>query len=145
MRGRLGAGALAALVQCRGCRHQSSLIAGTVMQGTKLPLTVWFLVIYLLSQAKTGLSALALSRQLGVSYPTAWLLHHKLMETMAEREQRYRLGGHVQLDDAYLGGGRSGGKAGRAQRTRLPFSRPCRQASGRRRQGCATANANHPI
>jgi hypothetical protein len=46
-------------------RHQTSLIAGTVMQSTKLPLTVWFLAIYLISQAKTGLSALALMRQLG--------------------------------------------------------------------------------
>ena len=43
-----------------GCRHQTSLIAGTFFQGTKLPLTIWFLAIYLISQAKTGLSALAL-------------------------------------------------------------------------------------
>jgi hypothetical protein len=40
--------------QCQACRHQTSLIAGTVFQGTKLPLTVWFLAIYLISQAKTG-------------------------------------------------------------------------------------------
>ncbi|SEJ49593.1 Transposase zinc-ribbon domain-containing protein, partial [Azotobacter beijerinckii] len=63
-----------ALFQCQACRHQTSLIAGTVMQGTKLPLSLWFLAIYLLSQAKTGLSALALKRHLGVSYPTAWLI-----------------------------------------------------------------------
>jgi hypothetical protein len=69
--------------QCNACRHQASLIAGTVFQGTKLGLTVWFLAIYLVSQAKTGLSALALKRQLGVSYPTAWLIHHKLMQAMA--------------------------------------------------------------
>jgi len=46
------------------------LIAGTVFEGTKLGLTVWFLAMYLISQAKTGLSALALKRDLGVSYPT---------------------------------------------------------------------------
>lgn len=77
--------------QCNACRHQASLIAGTVFQGTKLPLTIWFLAICLISQAKTGLSALALKRQLGVSYPTAWLMHHKLMQVMAEREDRYVL------------------------------------------------------
>ena len=44
--------------QCTRCRHQASLIAGTVFQGTKLALTIWFLAIYLISQAKTGLSAL---------------------------------------------------------------------------------------
>ncbi|AVR87162.1 IS1595 family transposase [Thauera aromatica] len=110
-----------ALFQCQACRHQTSLIAGTVMQGTKLALTVWFLAIYLISQAKTGLSALALKRHLGVSYPTAWLIHHKLMQAMAEREQRYVLEGQVQIDDAYLGGERSGGKVGRGSENKVPF------------------------
>jgi hypothetical protein len=109
------------LFQCQACRHQTSLIAGTVMQGTKLTLTVWFLAIYLISQAKTGLSALALMRQLGVSYPTAWLIHHKLMQAMAEREERYVLEGQVQVDDAYLGGERSGGKVGRGSENKVPF------------------------
>ena len=74
--------------QCNACRHQASLTAGTVLQGTKLALTVWSLAIYLVSQAKTGLSALALKRHLGVSCPTAWLVHHKLMQAMSEREDR---------------------------------------------------------
>ena len=73
--------------QCKTCRHQTSLTAGTVMDATKLPLTTWFLAIYLLSQAKTGLSALALMRQRGVSYPTAWRIHHKLMTAMADRAE----------------------------------------------------------
>ena len=107
--------------QCNACRHQTSLIAGTVFQGTKLPLTVWFLAIYLISQAKTGLSALALKRHLGVSYPTAWLIHHKLMRAMEQREERYVLGGEVQVDDAYLGGERTGGKAGRGSENKVPF------------------------
>ena len=107
--------------QCTACRHQASLIAGTVFQGTKLPLTIWFLAIYLISQAKTGLSALALKRQLGVSYPTAWLIHHKLMQVMAEREDRYLLEGKVQVDDAYLGGERTGGKVGRGSENKVAF------------------------
>lgn len=48
------------LYQCKACRHQTSLTAGTLFQKTKLPLTTWFLAIYLVSQAKAGLSALAL-------------------------------------------------------------------------------------
>lgn len=107
--------------QCNACRHQASLIAGTLFQGTKLPLTIWFLAIYLISQAKTGLSALALMRQLGVSYPTAWLIHHKLMQVMAKREESYMLEGKVQVDDAYLGGERSGGKVGRGSENKVPF------------------------
>jgi hypothetical protein len=107
--------------QCNACRRQTSLIAGTLFQGSNLPLTSWFLAIYLVSQAKTGLSALALKRHLGVSYPTAWLIHHKLMQAMAEREDRYRLSGAVQMDDAYLGGERSGGKVGRGSENKVPF------------------------
>uniref|UniRef100_UPI0038B4E230 transposase n=1 Tax=Thiorhodovibrio winogradskyi TaxID=77007 RepID=UPI0038B4E230 len=56
------------LFQCQACRKQTSLIAGTLFHSTHLALTVWFLAIYLISQAKTGLSSLALKRQLGVSY-----------------------------------------------------------------------------
>lgn len=107
--------------QCNACHQQTSLIAGTLFQGTNLPLTTWFLAIYLVSQAKTGLSALALKRHLGVSYPTAWLMHHKLMQAMAEREDGYLLSGSVQLDDAYLGGERRGGKAGRGSENKVPF------------------------
>ncbi len=109
------------LFQCNACRHQASLIAGTVSQGTKLALTVWFLAIYLISQAKTGLSALALKRHLGVGYPTASLIHHKVMQAMAAREAHYVLAGQVQVDDAYLGGERSGGKAGRGSENKIPF------------------------
>ena len=107
--------------QCSYCRHQTSLIAGTLFQGTRLPLTTWFLALYLISQAKTGLSALALKRQLGVSYPTAWRIHHKLMQSMLEREALYTLQGSVQADDAYLGGENPGGKAGRGSENKVPF------------------------
>ena len=109
------------LFQCGACRHQTSLTAGTLMEHTKLPLTTWFLAIHLISQAKTGISALALKRDLGVSYPTAWLLHHKINNAMAQQEAVRRLDGAVQLDDAYLGGERSGGKAGRGSENKVPF------------------------
>ena len=107
--------------QCRACRTQTSLIAGTLFQSTHLALTVWFLAIYLISQAKTGLSALALKRQLGVSYPTAWLIQHKLMQAMIERDSAYTLTGEVQVDDAYLGGELTGGTAGRGSENKVPF------------------------
>ncbi len=109
------------LFQCQGCRHQTSLTAGSLMEHTKLPLRTWFLAIYLISQAKTGLSSLALKRQLGVSYPTAWALHHKINHAMAAREGCHRLSGQVQVDDAYLGGEHPGGKAGRGSENKTPF------------------------
>ena len=90
--------------QCRNCGHQATLTAGTIMQATKLPLTTWFLAFYLIGQAKTGISSLELSRHLGVKYDTAWLLHHKILRAMADREEVYLLRGKIQMDDAYLGG-----------------------------------------
>lgn len=109
------------LLQCNTCRRQTSLTAGTLFENTKLPLAKWFLAIYLLSQAKTGLSALALKRQIGVSYPTAWMLHHKIMHAMATRDAVHQLGGSVQVDDAYLGGERAGGKVGRGSENKVPI------------------------
>jgi hypothetical protein len=107
--------------QCKNCRHQTTLTAGTIFEATKLALTIWFQAIYMISQAKTGLSALALKRQLGVSYPTAWMIHHKIMHAMQRRDGRYLLAGMVQIDDAYFGGELSGGKAGRGSENKVPF------------------------
>jgi len=107
--------------QCKECRKKTSIIAGTLFQATHLALTVWFLAIYLVSQAKTGLSALELMRDLGVSYPTARMIHHKLMQAMTERDAFYALGGVVQVDDAYLGGEFPGGKAARGSENKMPF------------------------
>jgi transposase-like protein len=109
------------MFQCSACKHQTSLIAGTLFQSTKLSLTKWFLAMYFISQAKTNVSALALKRFLGVSYPTAWLVHHKLMQTMSESESTRYLSGFVLLDDAYLGGELAGGKAGRGSENKVPF------------------------
>ena len=81
------------MFQCNSCRHQTSLIAGTVFENTKLPLTLWFLGLHLMCHAKNGLSALALKRHLDVSYPTAWLMHHKLMGVMAACDDSHVLRG----------------------------------------------------
>lgn len=107
--------------QCRACRHQTTLISGTLFEGTKLPLTTWFLGLYLLSSTKTNLSALELKRHLGVNYKAAWRLKHKVMQAMTEREEGRQLAGFVQLDDAYLGGERNGGKVGRGAPGKQPF------------------------
>jgi len=91
------------------------------MEHSTLVLATWFRVISVISQAKTGLSALALKRQLGVSYPTAWLLHQRINRAMAQQDSTHRLSGAMQLDDAYLGGERAGGKAGRGSENKVPF------------------------
>ncbi|MFO1516056.1 MAG: IS1595 family transposase [Lysobacterales bacterium] len=107
--------------QCRVCRHQTTLLAGTLFEATKLPLTTWFLALHLLTASKTNVAALELKRHLGVTYRTAWRLKHKIMQAMTQREESRRLKGLVQIDDAYLGGERNGGKPGRGSENKQPF------------------------
>ena len=107
--------------QCTACRHQCSVISGTIFEATKLPLSRWFLAMHLLTQSKNNVAALELMRHLGVCYKTAWLMKHKLMEVMRVREEPRQLDGRVEIDDAYLGGERSGGKRGRGSENKVPF------------------------
>ena len=89
------------------------MVAGTIFESSKLALPTWFVAMQLITQAKNGISSLELKRHLGVSYPTAWLMKHKIMEVMLQREDSRQLTGRVEIDDAYLGGEHHGGKPGR--------------------------------
>lgn len=113
--------ALRSMHQCNYCHHQTSLIAGTIFQSTKLPLTVWFLAIYFITQEKKGISAMELHRLLGISYNAAWRVKQKLMQVMMERDDKKPLSGFIELDDAYLGGERTGCKPGRGAEGKTPF------------------------
>ena len=73
------------------------------------------------TQAKTAISALALMRQLGISYNTAWSMKQKIMQVMKERDDSKPLAGIIQLDDVYWGGERRGGKRGRGSANKVPF------------------------
>ena len=86
-----------------------------------LALRVWFQAMQLLTQSKNNVSALELRRQLGVNYHSAWLLKHKIMQAMRLAEDDRELDGRVEIDDAYLGGERSGGKRGRGSENKVPF------------------------
>ena len=101
-----------ALYQCTTCRRQTSLTAGTIFAATKLSLRSWFRALYHLTQSKQGISSLELGRRLGVSQSTAWTVKHKLKQVMMERDAEKRLIGRLEMDDAYLGGQRCGGKRG---------------------------------
>ena len=109
------------LYQCNRCKAQTSLTAGTIFHSTKLPLTTWFAAIHLIVTVKNGISSVELGRRLGVKQPTAWTMKQKTMAVMARREADSPLDGRVEMDDAYLGGVRSGGKRGRGAPGKTPF------------------------
>ena len=109
------------LYQCAKCRRQTSPIAGTIFASTHLPLRLWFRAIYHLTQTKHGISSIELGRRLGVTQTTAWKIKHKLKQVMLERDATKRLSGRIEIDDAYLGGERTGGKRGRGAPGKTPF------------------------
>ena len=109
------------LQQCYRCHRQTSVTAATIFDSTKLPLTLWFQAIYLITQDKKGISAMKLHRHLGISYNAAWRMKHKLMQVMLERDHTQALSGFIELDDAYLGGERTGCKPGRGAADKTPF------------------------
>jgi len=120
------------LYQCSACRTQTSPIAGTIFAATKLKLRVWFRALHHPTQTKQGISSIELARRLGVTQTTAWKIRHKLGQVMLERDGAKQLRGRIEIDDAYLGGVRPGGKRGRGaagNRRSSPPSRPHPKAS----------------
>jgi len=91
------------LWQCKRCRAQVSLTAGTLFHRTLTALRHWFWAIFLVARDKRGHSALQLSKELGIPYPRAWLMLHKIRSAMAHRDAQYQLAGVVEMDEAYFG------------------------------------------
>lgn len=89
--------------QCRPCGKQFSVTAGTPMHGTHLPLSVWYLAMYLILASSKGISAVKLGEQLGVQYRTAWHLGHRIRAMLASGEKPI-LSGLVEADETYVGG-----------------------------------------
>ncbi len=100
-------------------------MAGPIFHASKLPLSLWFQAMYHLTQSKTGMSSVELARRVGVTQTTAWKVKHKLLqvmlELMLEREAETPLARRIDMDDAYLGGERSGGKRGRGSPGKTPL------------------------
>jgi len=88
--------------ECLACGRQTSVTAGTVMHGSKVPLKTWFLAAHFLSTHSNGMSALQLQSKLDLgSYKTAWLLLHKLRRAMVDPE-RSLLSGAVEVDETTI-------------------------------------------
>ncbi len=91
------------LYECSVCKHQTSLLAGTVMEGSRTSLGKWLLAIQLVSDPERGISALALSRIIAVSYKTAWSMLQKIRHAMGASLRSERLTGQVLIHDACYG------------------------------------------
>ena len=98
---------------CPTCGHHIHPMVGTPFERSRTPLQKWFYAMYLFTTSRHGVPAKELQRQLGVTYKTAWHMGHELRKYMAAVDGDPPLGGHVEADETYIGGRRSGGKRGR--------------------------------
>ena len=90
--------------RCYDCKTSFSVTVGTIFHHTRLPLQKWFLAIMLMLNAKKGLSALQLSRDLQVNKNTAWRINMQIRRAMNQSEHRDLLTGIVEMDETYVGG-----------------------------------------
>jgi transposase len=93
---------------CAHCGNHVYPTAGTVFQDTRTPLQVWFYAIYLFCTTRHGVSGKELERSLGVTYKTAWRMGQQIRKLMAKADGFEMLKGHIELDEAYVGGVRPG-------------------------------------
>jgi transposase-like protein len=99
--------------ECAACGKQHSLLAGTIFEQTKTGLARWFLVIWLVTSSKGGISAMELQRQMGFgSYQTAWSWLHKIRKAMVVPDRK-PLAERVEADETLVGGAKPG-KRGRS-------------------------------
>ncbi|MFC3800550.1 transposase [Cohnella sp. GCM10012308] len=82
------------LFECSSCSRQTSLTAGTILQGTRTPLVKWFQALFLM---QTGISAVLLAELIQVTYKTAWLINHKLRFAIQMHDEGRPLTGDLQL------------------------------------------------
>jgi transposase-like protein len=92
------------LFDCKLCRCQTSVTAGTIFHGTRTPLVKWYWMIYHMAMSKVGVSIAEIKRLLDIKeYRTAWLMAHKIRKAMADRDAGYSLAGLVEMDDSFFG------------------------------------------
>ena len=95
------------------CGHHIHPMEGTLFERSHTPLQKWFYAMYLFTTSRHGVPAMELQRQLGVTYKTAGRMAHQIRKYMASVDGDPPLSGHVEADETYIGGRRSGGKRGR--------------------------------
>ena len=100
---------------CQWCGHHIHPMVGTIFEGSRTPLQLWFYAMFLFTTTRNGVAAKELQRQLGVTYKTAWRMGHKIREHMALVDGDGMLEGQVEVDETYIGGYRPGGQGGKGK------------------------------
>jgi transposase-like protein len=91
------------LWKCKGCKKQFSIKVGTIMEDSPIGLDKWLAAIWLIANAKNGVSSWEVHRSLGITQKSAWFLLHRIRLAMQTGTFR-KLSGEVEVDEAFIGG-----------------------------------------
>ncbi len=90
---------------CFDCRRTSSVTVNTNLHNTRMPLQKWFFAVAVITDAKKGISALQLQRNIGGHYETVWNMYHKIRELMMQENKEIdELEGVLEMDETFIGG-----------------------------------------
>lgn len=103
------------IYECQWCSHHISPMAGTPFERSRTPLVKWFYAMYLFTTSRHGVPAKELQRQLSVTYKTAWRMGHQIRKYMAIVDGDDNYGGHVELDETFVGGYKKGQQGGKGK------------------------------
>lgn len=92
------------LHKCNECKKQFTATVGTIFHRTHIGMRHWLMAIYLMCSSKKGISALQLSRDLGIGYKSAWFMCHRVRYAMTQEPYKGMLQGTVEIDETYVGG-----------------------------------------
>lgn len=109
------------IYECKRCHHQSSLKSGTILENSKLSLFQWILILYFICDSTTGISALELSRKVGIGVNSATLCARKVKFAMLLRNDLYRIFDVAEHDEIYIGAPSKNGKRGLGTDKQLVF------------------------
>lgn len=89
--------------KCKKCKKQFSIKVGTIFEGSNISLDKWICAIWLISNAKNGISSYEVHRAIGVTQKTAWFMLHRIREVM-QNGTIEKLSGEVEADETFIGG-----------------------------------------
>lgn len=89
--------------QCKGCNKQFSVKKGSIFEGSPIPIGKWLIAMWLIANAKNGISSYELHRSIGVTQKTAWFMLHRIRLAMQNGTMEL-LKGTVEADETYIGG-----------------------------------------
>ena len=103
--------------QCKECRKQFSVKVGSIFEDSPIPLSKWLPAMWLLVNCKNGVSSYEIARDLGVTQKTAWFMLHRLRLAI-QAKSFDKIGGHVEVDETFIGGKARNMHAAQAQAPR---------------------------